>query len=632
MANVVLVGMELTDSLSLRYLTPLIRRNGHTTELISFDSRSKIEKVGRQALSLKPDLIGLSMIFSHRASEYIDLAHHLRQKGYGGHITAGGFFAHFNSHRLLRDCRALDSVVYGEGELTIADLADNLDCPEVVKGICLRMASGSMDTPPRPPVVDLDSLPFPDHQLPPRTFLGIRESNILSSRGCWANCHFCSIHAWLKDIKAPAMRRRSPSNIATEISYLYHVHGARVFYFIDDNFLGPNLEFNIQYLKDLHSEFRKSGLDDIAIGVKCRSDCVNEDVLDMLMEMGLIRIFLGIESFADSALQQIGKGTTADTNIRALEILQQYDIHITYNILMFNPDTTLHEVLQNLKLIERFVAIPMNFSRTEVYQGTTLERQLLETHRLEGDYLSYDYRISDSLTQAFFEIVGESFFERNFGKRRLNELAMQLDYGKRILSRFYAESTPDGLLSDVDVFIQSLNHNTISHLYDMAQRLQTIPAVSEREIHIMARDARRRVERDNSRFWKYGTHLWERMTTVPGGTRIGSANRTGQEVGSALSEILRLPRVATQRFASQSRYVVRTAPTLRRLLYRALGQQPSILFYQDDMLANKGFRDLSSPRYSPPNRPEPPDGPKWWWLVIIGAVIVILIIIAVSDH
>lgn len=621
MANVILVGMELTDSLSLRYLTPLIRRNGHTTEIISFDSRSQIEKVARQTLSLKPDLIGLSMIFSHRASEYIDLANRLRQKGYRGHITAGGFFAHFNSHRLLRDCCALDSVVYGEGELTIPDLADNLECPEVVKGICLRMASGSMDTPPRPTVIDLDSLPFPDHQIPPRTFLGVRESNILSSRGCWANCHFCSIHVWLKDIKAPAMRRRSPSNIAAEISYLYHVHGTRVFYFIDDNFLGPNRDFNSQYLRELHSEFRKSGLEDIAIAVKCRSDCVNKDVFDILTEMGLIRVFLGIESFADSALQQLGKGTTVDTNIRALEILQHYAIHITYNILLFNPDTTLHEVFQTLKLIERFLAIPMNFSRTEIYQGTALERQLSETHRLEGDYLSYDYRMSDPLTQAFFEIVAESFFERNFGHRRLNELAMQLDYGKRILSRFYPDNIPEGLLSDVDVFIHNLNQNTINHLYDMAQLLRAIPSVSEREIHIIARDARRRVERDNSRFWKYGTQVWERMTTVPRGARSGSAARTGPQLGSALSEILRLPGVAPQRFPSLFRYVVRTAPAARELLDRAFGQQPPILFYMDDMLADQGFRGLSGS----PHRSQP-DGPEWWWLVILGAVVVFLLI------
>jgi len=56
--------------------------------------------------------------------------------------------------------------------------------------------------------------------------------------------------------------------------------------------------------------------------------------------------------------------------------------------------------------IEKFAGIPMNFARTEVYQGTPLEKQLKESSRLLGDCLSYDYKISDNLTQFYFQIVG----------------------------------------------------------------------------------------------------------------------------------------------------------------------------------------------------------------------------------
>ena len=35
------------------------------------------------------DLVGLSMVFTHRAREFLALAVDLRRAGYGGHVTAG---------------------------------------------------------------------------------------------------------------------------------------------------------------------------------------------------------------------------------------------------------------------------------------------------------------------------------------------------------------------------------------------------------------------------------------------------------------------------------------------------------------------------------------------------------------
>ena len=45
----------------------------------------------------------------------------MRRAGFAGHLTCGGHFATFNSDRLLDAAPAIDSVVLGEGEVTLPE-------------------------------------------------------------------------------------------------------------------------------------------------------------------------------------------------------------------------------------------------------------------------------------------------------------------------------------------------------------------------------------------------------------------------------------------------------------------------------------------------------------------------------
>jgi len=86
-------------------------------------------------------------VFTRRAREFVQLADELRRAGFRGHITAGGHFATFNARRLLADYPAIDSIVHGEGEEAIVDLAEYLSAPESVLGISYRLPSGEIKRP-----------------------------------------------------------------------------------------------------------------------------------------------------------------------------------------------------------------------------------------------------------------------------------------------------------------------------------------------------------------------------------------------------------------------------------------------------------------------------------------------------
>lgn len=620
MAKVLLIGVEQSDSLTLRYLTPVLREKGHETKILSFESWTDLKSILKQVAKFNPDLIGLSMVFNLRARDFCELSVQIRKHGFSGHITAGGFFAHFNGRSLLENYRSIDSVVYGEGEYTLAELADNLTDPIRVPGLCIRQGSSVFDTPPGTPILNLDALPFPEHQLPPREYLGIRESNVLASRGCWASCHFCCIQAWLKDTGLPRLRFRSPTNIADEIAWLYHQHDTKIFYFMDDNFLVPNQTVNIRRLTALKSELDMRNVRDIAIAVKCRPDCVDDSVFALLKEMGLIRVFLGIESFSQKGLDFLGRQISVATNIRAVEALLHLGVHLTYNILMFNPDSTMGEVIEDIDFITKFAHIPTNFCRTEVYHGTALEEYLRKEQRLHTDFFGYDYVIADPVVEAMFSVCAKAFNERNFGKRRLHEFAMQMDYGAKVLKMFHPEIANVRLLQRASDFVRNVNLNTCLHLRAMAEHLGQNWPMSSSELGDYTNGLRQRLKTDNDGLWKQGQMIWREMLELVCAKRTLPQQKL---VNLQLKSSWRSLFHARQQEGTEA--ILHFARAFLRMCFptpTATGNPASGIIYMADMTP-EALRELAERRRSgyysqPPQKPPRRKPPRW--LIILLAV------------
>ena len=234
--KVALVGAELEENLGLRYMAAVLEDKGHQVELVSFNTGYDITAAVEQVTCFAPDITGLSMVFTGRAREFVRLAQALREGGYAGHLIAGGHFACLNAEPLLQDFPAFNSVALGEGEGIIGALADNLDNLSQVPGLCYRNPEGSICiNPSTGNPENLDALPFPKRTTF-QNYFGKPIANILSSRGCYRDCAFCSINAWYKQGGGKKFRLRSIENLATEMKELYFRHGIRIFNFHDDNF------------------------------------------------------------------------------------------------------------------------------------------------------------------------------------------------------------------------------------------------------------------------------------------------------------------------------------------------------------------------------------------------------------
>jgi radical SAM superfamily enzyme YgiQ (UPF0313 family) len=146
--NVSLIGAELEENLGLRYIASSLEAHGHRVTIVPFNSTQEMAEAVEQTAASRPDIAGLSMVFTSRGREFCEFAARLRAAGYRGHIVAGGPFASFNCEKLIRDFPAFDSVALGEGEELMCALAENLDSLPAVPGLCYRAPDGQPVTNP----------------------------------------------------------------------------------------------------------------------------------------------------------------------------------------------------------------------------------------------------------------------------------------------------------------------------------------------------------------------------------------------------------------------------------------------------------------------------------------------------
>jgi radical SAM superfamily enzyme YgiQ (UPF0313 family) len=537
---VALVGPELEENLSLRYLASSLAAAGFPTEIFPFDGEEQFHGVldGILGRTEPPLLVGLSLSFQRRAKDFLALAVALRRAKYAGHITAGGHFGTFACLDILSDFREIDSICRHEAEETLVRLAlavsasgdlarilhldkshgvEILDQPSVqAKALCTKQNSGCLRarTPsgrgspqgrdgapsgfargagrewpspfrkkvllhqgehglqslqpsqlqhprleeipglayreaggevrltglPRPP--DLGRLPWPDRRGQPSQCLGHRVAPLVGSRGCYANCAFCCISAWHEQtLPGQRFRLRPVEDVAEEMAWLNREKGIEVFIFHDDNFFLPRRDQSLDRIHALGDALGQLGVKDNATIVKARPNDLDREILDaMISRLGLIRIFLGVESDSAMGLRTLGRRVDSAQNHRALELLEEAGIYACFNMLIFDPDTRVEDLATNLSFMERYAEVPMNFGRVELYAGTPLLERMLAEGRATGDYLEWDYRMASEDVQRIFELAMACFYIRNFSDESAPHRLMGTRFCVEVAARYHPEA------------------------------------------------------------------------------------------------------------------------------------------------------------------------------------------------
>jgi len=212
--------------LGLGYIASHLRNHGLSVSIVDCTFKSEDSAV-QMVRDLNPSIIGIYSMFSMSESTF-RLAGLLR--GDSDLLVAGGPLPTIFPEDYLK---AFDVVCIGEGEETMLELAEvHLKRGELsnVRGICISTnpesnttGKSTIRTSARPPIRDLDSIPFPARDLFDndgyreyyRKRFGREETSIITTRGCPFDCDFCS-----RPIFSNQFRARSAKNVVDELEQI----------------------------------------------------------------------------------------------------------------------------------------------------------------------------------------------------------------------------------------------------------------------------------------------------------------------------------------------------------------------------------------------------------------------------
>ncbi len=445
--RVMLIGADFEENLGLGMIAAVAERAGHEVRIVPFNDAAARKRIADEVASANPDVVGLSIQFQHRSHEFLSLSRMLRQRGFAGHVTAGGQFPTLAHGEVLGRGHGIDSVVLHDGEETFVELLaalENGTALDAVRGLAFAGPGGVKRTAGRGLGTSLDAHPFPIRYRRPARHAGVPFVPIMASRGCWGSCSYCSITSFYRDAKRDGggalLRFRSPDNVAEEMARLTHALGeACVFCFHDDNFLLPKPDDSLERVSAIVGALRDKGVENAGFIGKCRPETLNPELAVKLRELGVVRLYVGVENVARAGSEHLNRGVQHRAVARALEACEQAGIFACYNLLVFEPEATLAHVRENIAFMRAHPGQPVNFCRAEPYYGTPLQLGLAEAGKIGGSYLGWNYRIDDARTELCFRIASAAFRERNYRCDGVANRYMGVGYAAKLVEHFHPD-------------------------------------------------------------------------------------------------------------------------------------------------------------------------------------------------
>lgn len=389
---------NLQHPTNLLGLAAELTATGHDPKLLDLELASDPPAALARALdSHRPEVVGLSVVTPHVPGA-AGIARQTRLTCPDVFLIAGGPHATALPGDLLSEIPVLDAVCVGEGDRSFPALCDALqrggaadrERESALTGIPGLVLRDHGSTGARDPLTDLDSLAPIDRSLldwsayeglaghkgvasPGVIRAGIRATQVHLSRGCYANCVFCSTNAVWGERARPGIRRRSVAVVLEEIDRVIAEHGVNHLNFEDDIF-PPTL----RYLEELGE-----ALIDRPVTWSCnaRVDGLRREHFELMAASGCVKIDFGVESGSDRILELNRKLVTRDKVVHVFAEARRAGILRTaYLMLGSHVDETPEEVEQTAVLAREIAPDYITFTIACPYPGT----ELWETSKQRG--------------------------------------------------------------------------------------------------------------------------------------------------------------------------------------------------------------------------------------------------------
>ncbi|MDA8083354.1 MAG: radical SAM protein [Nitrospiraceae bacterium] len=378
-----------TKPMNLAYLAAYLRRCGFEVFIADFEtspySDSSLLSILRERA---PRVVGISCVTPtiRNGAAISALA-----KEYDRNIVTviGGPHANGLPEETLEEFRAFDYLVYGEGEVTFAELCRHImegSACTSLQGLVLREDGSIRKNPPRQLIETLDSIPFPARDLiqaqnpTGHSTRGIpnrlRSTEIYTSRGCPYGCSFCAIQTTF----GSRVRFRGIGYIEEEIRQVMRDFPFDHLVIADDTFtLARDRAF------ELCDVFRRNGIR--SWNCDTRVNGVSRDLLKYMAESGCQKVAFGVESGSQRIIDRIGKKIRVDQVREAVRWAKEAGIRqIEGNFIIgSDPEETAEDVAMTEQLLKE---LPWTFVSVSVivpYPGTPVYREMREKGLIADD-------------------------------------------------------------------------------------------------------------------------------------------------------------------------------------------------------------------------------------------------------
>jgi anaerobic magnesium-protoporphyrin IX monomethyl ester cyclase len=356
---------------------------------IPFDLNEQVKAI----LDYKPQIVG----FSATTSSFLDAAEIAQKiKEHSRHITTacGGVHVSALEDKLLSAFLSFDFLCVGEGELTMAEIAQGMD-PAEIKGLIWRKGSHAVTNQTRPQIADLDSLTFPayeklkgfptDYHLPLFSYVNAPGATMITSRGCVHQCSYCDRSVFKK-----GFRYNSASYIYEHMKYLRTRFNVRHVNIYDDLFTTDRARIVELCEKLARHPFGTNFNCAVRVGY------TDDALLEMLKDAGCLMVSLGIESADPHILAAHKSGVSLDDVCDTVRRIQAAGLRAKGLFMMGLPGETEESIRRTSDFIISLGLDDMNMSKFTPFPGAPLWSKIRE----EGTF-NEDWRLMNCLNFVF---------------------------------------------------------------------------------------------------------------------------------------------------------------------------------------------------------------------------------------
>ena len=262
----------------------------------------------------------------------------------------------------------VDVIAMGEYDYTLRDLAESLPWKEV-KGISYKLNGEVYHNPPRPPIENIDEMPFPAwHHIDIRDYHDAGKLypfiTLISGRGCENSCSFCQFPQVMYGRR---YRSRSPELVVDEIEYDMGLFpGLQEVMFEDDTL---TLSQHRERLLAICEEILRRDIK-ISWSANARVDLNDLETLKLMKRSGCRMLCVGFEFGNQKILDNVKKGITVEQSHIFTQNCRRARIRVHGCFMVGGPGETRETAMETIKLARKLPIDTVQFSGVCPYPGT----------------------------------------------------------------------------------------------------------------------------------------------------------------------------------------------------------------------------------------------------------------------